>query len=236
MKNIIEIDGKKYRQTIEPLEKKEEKKVAEKIELGRYVFEDVEMKSRWANPPRGLIVHFHAGHRDGRNNSLSTLQLGKKNGYKYICIEEDGVIHFPKSDKTKTGLPSFYGNGYHCGTVHHQNHVGVEVICSGKLNFFSGIFKTWFKKIIPMKEVRKVKAKDNVKAGYYHTFTTEQEKELVNLCLYLKDNYDSFSFDNVLGHDEVAPESKNDPGGSLSMTMPEFRAFLKDEYKRRKMI
>jgi len=37
-----------------------------------------------------------------------------------------------------------------------------------------------------------------------------------------------FKLDFVLGHDEVAPSRKNDPGGSLSMTMPEFRKKLKE--------
>lgn len=234
MKHTIELDGKKYELTITPIEIPVQK--PEKIELKRHVYEDVEMKTRWTNAPKGLIVHFHAGHRDSRNNSLSTLQLGKKNGYKYICLEEDGVLHFPKSDKTASGIPSFYGHGYHCGTRHHHDHVGVEIICSGKLGYFSGLFKTWFKKVIPVKEVRKVAAKDNVKAGYYQSFTTEQEKALVDLCLYLDATYDSFSLDRVLGHDEVAPESKNDPGGSLSMTMPEFREFLKAEKSRRKKL
>lgn len=233
--NIIEIDGKKYKQTFELIEPeipaKPEK--PKKIELERFVFEDVELKVRKVNPPKGLIVHFHAGHRDGRNNSLNCLRSGARNEYKYICLEEDGVLHFPKNDKTKSGRPSFYGHGWHCGTKHNDDHVGVEVICSGKLGFTQGIFRTWFKKIIPGKDVRKVKAKDNVKAGYYHTFTDEQEKALVDLCLYLDANYESFSLDNVLGHDEVAPSRKNDPGGSLSMTMPEFRDFLKAKKRER---
>ena len=95
------------------------------------------------------------------------------------------------------------------------------------------MFKTWFKKVIPVKEVRKVKARDNMVAGYYQAFTSEQEKALVDLCLYLDSTYESFSLDNVLGHDEVAPGRKNDPGGSLSMTMPEFRQFLKAEKIKR---
>ena len=70
MENIIEIDGKKYKQTFTALEPAIPAK-PKKIELERFVFEDVELKVRKVNPPKGLIVHFHAGHRDGRNNSLN---------------------------------------------------------------------------------------------------------------------------------------------------------------------
>lgn len=235
VKKTVELGGKIYDLVISEVETKEPETPKEKKKpaLERYVFENVTMKAKWVNPPKGLIVHFHAGHRDSRNNSLSTLELGRKNGYKYICLEEDGVLHFPANDKTDSGIPSFYGHSYHCGTFHHKDHVGVEVICSGKLSFISGMFKTWFKKVIPVKEVRKVKAVDNIVAGYYQAFTSEQEKALVDLCLYLDATYDSFSLDRVLGHDEVAPGRKNDPGGSLSKPMPKFRLFLKREKIKR---
>lgn len=44
-----------------------------------------------------------------------------------------------------------------------------------------------------------------------------------------------FSFDKIKGHDEAVAESghpyrKNDPGGSLSITMDEFRQKLKNQY------
>jgi len=39
-----------------------------------------------------------------------------------------------------------------------------------------------------------------------------------------------FRADWVAGHDEVSPGRKSDPGGSLSMTMPQFRYMLKKKY------
>jgi lysozyme family protein len=49
----------------------------------------------------------------------------------------------------------------------------------------------------------------------------------VKLLLWLKGNQpDVFQFEFVLGHDEVSPGRKNDPGGALSVTLPQFRERL----------
>ena len=83
-------------------------------------------------------------------------------------------------------------------------------------------------------EARQVKTKTgNIKPGWYIPYSHDQFEALTNLCLHLARKFDSFSLDKVLGHDEVAPQRKNDPGGALAdpdrlMTMADFRAFLKE--------
>jgi hypothetical protein len=104
--------------------------------------------------------------------------------------------------------------------------------------------KSWFDKVIPKDKCRDFKAppaKAPQVSGRYEAYTAIQEQKLIKLCLWYKEMEPKiFSFDNVLGHDECTQlagqgSRKNDPGGSLSMTMPEFRALLKklwDEGKR----
>ena len=65
-----------------------------------------------------------------------------------------------------------------------------------------------------------------------HPFPTQIQ--LTNKHL-IKNNIHIFSFDKIKGHDEAVAESghpyrKNDPGGSLSITMDEFRQKLKNQY------
>lgn len=185
---------------------------------------NLNMAKRWQSVPAGLIVHYHAGHVDNRVNSISCINSGIKNGYTYWCMEEDGIVYMPHEA---------YYHGYHCGTYHHRDHLGIEIMCSGKLTKGSdGVYRTWFKKVIPENEVRYVDYPGQEK-GYYQIYTKAQEESLKDLCFWLKDTYPSFSFDNVLGHDEVAQGRKNDPGGSLSMSMPDFRKYLKAEYAKK---
>jgi len=227
MQNIIEIDGKKYTQTIEPYVEP----IKVEYPYPKMVVTDVGMKKMWSNPPKGLIVHYHSGHADNRLNSPSVMEYNAKRFY-YHCLEEDGTLYSPKVlDNDGKKITSFYTHGAHCGTKHHRDHIGLEIINSGKLREEDGKYLTWFDKEIPGERVRLSHEKHNVKKGFYEMFTKEQEKALIGLCLYLKEHYPNFSFDNVKGHDEVAPGYKQDPGGSLSLTMPEFRKLLKKIWK-----
>jgi hypothetical protein len=70
-------------------------------------------------------------------------------------------------------------------------------------------------------------------SGLYEKYTDIQEKILIKLCLWYKEQApETFSFDNVIGHDEACSMSgqqrrKQDPGGSLTTSMPKFRDTLK---------
>lgn len=187
------------------------------------------------NYPIGAVVHFTAG-RYGE----SGFEFGFDMGYCYFHIDYDGTITqaFPLNKW-----------GYHCGESSwpplgkslSSKLVGIEVACAGKLEKAkcpfsnSGVFKAWFHKnpseYFQETEVRYMNKSEIPVPGFYHKFTKQQETSLVTLLLWLKSNNESvFSFDNVLGHDEISPMRKNDPGASLSMPMPKFREFLKSEY------
>jgi len=188
--------------------------------------------------PEGAVVHFTAGRYHELADSFSS-QV--KDGYTYFVIDQNGNIgqNFP--------LDSW---GYHAGESKWEGLgasvsskiVGIEVQCAGKLKLKDGKYETWFETEIPADRVRHIaRDTDNQQqAGYYHIYTDAQESALKQLILWLyRNNTSVFSLDCVLGHDEVSgPKGsggskgqddwrKNDPGGSLSKTMAEFRAELK---------
>jgi N-acetyl-anhydromuramyl-L-alanine amidase AmpD len=109
--------------------------------------------------------------------------------------------------------------------------VGIELCCAGKLTQVQDRFVSWFGEEYERSQVNAVVTpRDNWKVGFYHKYTPEQEKSLISLLLWLKKNNPAiFKLDYVLGHDEVAPNRKTDPGGSLSMTMPELRDYLRGQ-------
>ncbi len=74
---------------------------------------------------------------------------------------------------------------------------------------------------------RESKGEANIKKGKYQAFTSKQEAALKNFIFWLKDVNPEFDVEWVVGHDEIAPTRKSDPGASLSMTMPKFRELLK---------
>ena len=107
--------------------------------------------------------------------------------------------------------------------------VGIEISCAGLVTpDGSGNFTTYWGGHVPQDQVRVVADRDNQKGGAYHVYTDAQEAALFDLLVWLKLNgSDVFDTSLVLGHDEVSPGRKIDPGGSLSMTMPALRERLR---------
>lgn len=180
------------------------------------------MKTRGAyrkNYPIGAVVHYTAGH-----SLSSALDHGRELGYCYFVIDIYGETYqsFPLNEW-----------GYHCGESYSpklggslsQDLVGIELVCAGELVKKQDTYLTWFNKEIPQERVRAVEQ------GYFEKFTLDQENALERLLLWLKDNNpEVFMIDNILGHFEISPKRKKDPGGSLSISMDELRLKIRKKY------
>jgi hypothetical protein len=195
--------------------------------------------------PQGAVVHYTAGRsRDktkcGRGKEhieqgIRGVRSAVKNrSFVYFVIDRDGNVfqNFPLNEW-----------GYHAGSSSYpglpgsvsDELVGIEVQNAGKLTKVKeGLYKAWFTKtekgdgLFTEEEVRYTSGKDNQQRGYYHKYSEAQEEALLKLLRWMHDQgHGIFSYDFVVGHDEVAPSRKADPGASLSMTMPELRKLLK---------
>ncbi len=172
--------------------------------------------------PEGAVVHFTAG-----SSAESSLGWGRESGYCFFVIKKDGAIlqSFPLDEWGSHAGSSTWGGR----TGVSRYFVGIEIDCAGELHKKEdGELYSWFNKKIPAEKARIIeKKKDNAQVGTYEAYTKEQEESLVSLLLWLHNNGpEVFKIDNVVGHDEVAPGRKTDPGGALSMTMPELRKLL----------
>lgn len=223
------------------------------------VRQDIKRAARGTYPnqyPIGAIVHFTAGHySQGVSNAVNSIASSP---YFFCSIGIDGK--FVQANPfnqwgSHAGESSWVFNGQkHSGVS--SLLVGIEMNNPGRLvKKDDGFYTYWDEKFaqpIDKKIVRTFdKDKENIQAGHYLPYTKEQESGLVEFLLWAKrNNPDVFNLDYVLGHDEVAGDTtyadeasgfglshdrKNDPGGALSMTMPELREHLKTEYKKRYM-
>ena len=190
-----------------------------------------------AGGPRGAIVHFTAG----RGTAPNVIKGGIAQGYAYWCIGRDGALYVAHSADQR---------GAHCGESKypglqspcHNDLIGIELIAAGALTQHGTEFHPWYWKKaedgIPHDQVREA-AKGGIYPcpGFYHIYTAEQEATLVKTLRWLKETFPTFSYDFVLGHDEVSGMKslgywrKVDPGAAISRPMPEFRKFLKGEIK-----
>jgi N-acetyl-anhydromuramyl-L-alanine amidase AmpD len=179
--------------------------------------------------PRGAVVHATEG-----AYGLAELDLARQHGEAFFLIDGHGDVH--------QGLPlDRYGShagGSHWAPVGYNvssSLVGINVECAGRLIADGhGAYRTAWGTPVRPEVVRVVRAPDGNRApGAYLRFTAAQEEALVALLLWLKANNPAvFDLQCVAGHDEVSPGRQLDPGGSLSVTMPEFRRLLEERFAR----
>lgn len=185
--------------------------------------------------PQGIVVHYTAGHQVLGSGSL---EYGREQGFCFLLIDAAGVVHqaHPLNEwGYHAGKSAYAGLN---GTVSDEL-LGIEIACAGKCEEVvvngNKRYKAWFHNnradYFHPEQVRYSKGEANIEAGWYQKYTPAQEKALIDLILWLKNNdpVGCFSFDMILGHDEVClPKGrKQDPGASLSTTMPNFRKMLK---------
>ena len=181
-------------------------------------------KSGWA---RGLVVHYTAGRSlQGRSNAESALKHLAQSGLGCLVMDKDGVIY-------KARNQALNQVAWHAGQSAWKGETGVSRFCMGMEICNAGLLdknlKSWFGETYPLEATREIKQKkDNHLVGHWLKFTPAQESSLINFCLWQLDTNPEFQLDWIVGHDEVCVPQlrKVDPGGSLSMTMPEFRAHL----------
>lgn len=178
--------------------------------------------------PEGLVIHFTAG-----SDNYRVMEEGAQKGYCYMYLSREGKLYQP-APINKYGAhagPSEYPG---LGKGVSQYLAGVEVACWGPVSKFpDGLYrpdpKAWggrtIKAIIPEREVRVVDGQA------WQMYTQRQEEVLQRLVVWLhnKGPVGVFKLDYVVGHEEVAvPRGRKvDPGGSLGMKLPEYRAYLK---------
>lgn len=182
--------------------------------------------------PEGAIVHFTAGWRNQKPKDA--ISFANKNGHRYFFIAEDGTV-VQQFDLT--------GYGAHAGTSKcpvtgrtavSKYYVGIEVACGGRLEDADKdgqVDDTYFKTNVPSDQMRTgvINNKWQKSLGTYEIFTPAQEASLIELLTWLSKNGMKSEF--IFGHDEVAPDRKNDPGLSLSMTMDELRLKIKENLR-----
>lgn len=162
---------------------------------------------------QGLVVHYTVSGRTEKSAKGVVNYLAKE-GLGCMVMDENGIIYVPENFDIEREY------AYHAGTSSWLGKSGISAYCMGMEICCWGRDS----KVGPFRES---KGEANIKKGKYQAYTEAQEKALINFIKWQMDVNPEFSVDWVVGHDEIAPTRKSDPGASLSMTMPEFRKQLR---------
>lgn len=174
--------------------------------------------------PEGAVIHFTAGRCESEADAVGSLNWGIDEGFCFFVIGPTGRIYqrFPLNRWGSHAGKSFWPG---LGDSVSKYLVGIEVACAGKV---SNTGVSWFGVTYAKERLRSVAGPNWGETGVYVKYTPQQEVALRKLLNWLKANNPAvFNFDYVVGHHEVSPGRKNDPGGSLSVPMADLRSELK---------
>jgi N-acetyl-anhydromuramyl-L-alanine amidase AmpD len=168
---------------------------------------------------KGLVVHYTVSGRSPQSAENVLKYLARK-GLGCMVMDEDGVIYCAGNQDWSSDV------AWHAGKSAWGGVTGLSRYCMGMeiCNWGTAVERTGTNDVRVITD-----KKDNQFAGSYQKYTEAQEKALIGFISHCLATMPDFDIDWLVGHDEIATPHgrKTDPGGSLSMTMPELRAMFK---------
>lgn len=161
--------------------------------------------------PLYLLIHYTAG------TSASGAEEWFKNpasqASSHLIIDRDGAI---------IQMVPFNRRAWHAGeskwgelTDINTHSIGIEIVNAGKLRKRSdGTWLSWANKPIANEEVTLATHKNEQRETGWHEFTEAQIQSTLEVGILLAAKYELI---DVLGHDDVAPKRKVDPGSLFPM-------------------
>lgn len=156
-----------------------------------------------------VIMHYTAG---PYKTSLRTLINPKVRASAHVIIDRDGSI----TQLVPFNLQAWHaGNSYYNGrTGFNKYSIGIEIVNSGYLTKSGNIYRAWYGESFNPSEVVEAIHRNQSTPRYWHVYTPEQidaAYELVQLLI------DTYGIKSILGHEEIAPKRKTDPGPAFPL-------------------
>lgn len=156
-------------------------------------------------------MHFTAG--PTIDSAVSWFKNPDAQASSHLVIDRDGSV---------VQMVAFNRRAWHAGRSKwgnlegmNQYSIGIELVNAGRLRKNStGQWVTWSNKIIPTADVTLAKHKDESVETGWHEFTQAQLETSYTVSSLLHKTYD---FKDVLGHEDVSPGRKVDPGPLFPM-------------------
>ena len=160
--------------------------------------------------PDTIVIHYTAG--SSAESSVRTLTNSKIRASAHMVIGRDGSI---------VQLIPFDTIAWHAGKSAwgdrrglNKYSIGLELDNAGRLTKSGEQFISWFGRSYPEQEVIKAVHRNEKKPSYWHRFSEEQITKTYEICELLIDTYDIKS---ILGHEEISPGRKSDPGPAFPL-------------------
>lgn len=161
--------------------------------------------------PLYLVMHYTAG--ISADGAISWFANKDASASAHLVIDRDGSV---------TQMVPFNTVAWHAGRSSwndlvgmNQFSIGIELVNAGKLSRNEASeWANWSRKKIPNGEVIVAQHKHELSPAGWHVFTEKQISAATDVGISLNKE---FGFVDVLGHDDISPMRKVDPGPAFPM-------------------
>jgi N-acetylmuramoyl-L-alanine amidase len=171
--------------------------------------------------PDSIVIHYTGG--SSASSAISWFENPDSRVSAHIVIARDGTITqmVPFNVKAWHAGPSAYG-----GRSGFNNFsIGIELDNAGILTRRENGFMAAFGRSYPAGEVVKLKHRNEAFERYWHTYTEQQIEQTETLCRLLIQTY---NIKLIVGHEEIAPGRKTDPGPAFPLDKLREKILLSD--------
>lgn len=158
-----------------------------------------------------LVMHFTAGR--SAEESIQWLAKAQAKASAHLVIGRDGCI---------TQLVPFNKVAWHAGASSWEGlqglnkySIGIELDNAGRLTQQGGQWKAWFGGTLQECDVVQAVHKHESKVCGWHAYTPEQIDSALHVAGLLMEQYGLI---DVIGHEDIAPHRKCDPGPAFPMS------------------
>lgn len=169
-----------------------------------------------------LIIHYTAG--PSLESAKNTFLNKAAKASAHIIIDRDGSI---------IQMVPFDTIAWHAGESKwgkrkglNKYSIGIELVNAGALIKEKTGFSSWFGKIYTAKEAVKAQHRNEAKLAHWHKYTDKQIKACQALAQLLIEEY---GIKEILGHEEISPNRKIDPGPAFPLDEMRNTLFAKAE-------
>ncbi len=159
---------------------------------------------------RFLVMHYTAG--SSLESSVTSLCNPAAKASAHVVLGRDGrIVQLVPFNQVAwhAGVSAWMGlNGLNTASI------GIEMDNAGPLDEVNGRYYAWFRKEYPATQVQKAAHKSGGPVRAWHAYTGAQIERALEVATLLASTY---GLADVLGHDDIAPGRKQDPGPAFPL-------------------
>jgi N-acetylmuramoyl-L-alanine amidase len=166
--------------------------------------------TEFQSPPDTIILHYTAG--GSPESAIQTFKNPSSKASAHLIIGRDGKI---------TQMVPFNIIAWHAGesqyggrTGINKYSIGIEIDNAGLLEKRGDKYFSWFGREYPENEVVYAVHRNEFSPRYWHLYTEIQIEQVENICNLLMNSY---PIKSILGHEEISPGRKTDPGPAFPL-------------------